>query len=202
MPSTVTRQPWPALVALLALLLLTALVWWRVLNRHEGGTPQASSTSTCTPSPAPSSSGAPASPSGSGGHSPVAQLPAPSAVTVKVLNSTTRQGLAGKAQAALIKAGFNSPQDAANDTKHQNEIKGIAQIRYGSKGRAAANLLKYYFPGARLVHTHSSRATVVVSVGRKFHHVATAKQVHAAMTADAVTASSTATPTSSSSTRC
>lgn len=202
MPSTVTRRPWPALVALLALLLLTALVWWRVLNRNDsGGTPQAGGTSTCTPSPPPSST-SPSAPSGSGSKPPTAQLPAPSAVTVKVLNSTTRRGLAGTAQAALIKDGFRSPQDPANDLKHQNKIKGVAQIRFGSKGRAGATLLEYYLPGAKLVHTHSKRATVTVSLGKKFHSVASEKQVRAAMTADAVSASGTATPSSSAPAPC
>jgi hypothetical protein len=204
MPSTATRRPWPALVALLALLLLAALVWWRVINRNDSGsTPQAGGTTTCTPSPTPSSgSASPSGPSGSSSTSPAAQLPAPSSVTVKVLNSTNRRGLAGAAQAALIKDGFHSPQDAANDTKHKNKIKGVAEIRFGPKGRDGATLLKYYFPGAKLLHIHAKRATVTVSLGKKFQHVASEKQVRAAMTADAVSASSTATASSSAPAPC
>src|SRR3982750_2962517 len=35
MASTLLRRPLPALIALFALLLLTALVWWRVLHRAD-----------------------------------------------------------------------------------------------------------------------------------------------------------------------
>lgn len=156
------RRPVPALVALLALLLLTALVWWRVLNRDSGsdsGSAAGCSTTTDTPR---------------------AVLPDPSQVTIKVLNSTHRNGIAGKARTALVSDGFNSPSPAAND-KPKVKIGGVAEIRYGKRGQDGARLLHYYFPGARLVHTDTKSATVVVSLGRKYREVASPSAVQAAL---------------------
>src|SRR4051812_9282856 len=126
--NTTMRRPLPAVIALAALLLLTAIVWWRGLNRDSGAsTPHPCSTRT---------------------H-PAATLPAPNLVTVQVLNSTDRQGIADKVRSTLVNDGFNSPDPAANDTK-KAKIPGVAQIRYGSKGANGAKLLHYYFPKAKL----------------------------------------------------
>lgn len=185
--SSVTRRPLPALVALVALLILTGLVWFRVLHRNGG------SQNSAAPPPCPTrtSSTAP---------SPNPSLPAPDSVTVIVLNSTNRAGIAGSAQAALVKDGFRSPQPAGNDTKHHNKIKGVAQIRYGAKAKAAADLVHYYFPGARLARIHSKRSVVTISLGKRYRRVASASQVRTAMRADGVGESSgpSASPSSSS----
>ncbi len=87
MSSPTKRRPLPALVLLIALTLLTSLVWWRVLHRGDG---HAASGSTC---PTPSSS--------------ASVLPRPASVAVSVLNSTSRVGLARATATALTKLGFN-----------------------------------------------------------------------------------------------
>lgn len=161
MTSTPLRRPLPALIALLALLLLTALVWWRVLNRDNGSA--ASSSSNC---PTPSA--------------PAAHLPGPNRVTVQVLNATNRNGIAGKARTRLVADGFNSPRPAANE-KPKVKIRGVAEIRFGPRGRDGATLLRYYFPGARLVPSKAKSATVVVSLGEKYRGVASASSVTAAL---------------------
>jgi hypothetical protein len=187
--STVTRRPLPALAALLALLILTGLVWWRVLHRSSG------TSNSAGPQPcATHSTSAP--PSGT------TELPTPDAVTVRVLNSTDRAGIAGKAQAALVKDGFRSPQPATNDVRHHDKIKGVGQIRFGSKGKQGATLLQYYFPGARLVRTHSKRAVVTISLGKRYRRVASPQQVRAAMRADGVGSSSAPSSSPSSSPSC
>ena len=180
--SGVTRRPVPALVALLALLVLTGLVWWRVLHRGSGQ-PQAATPGPCPThsSPAPSSSPA---------------LPAPDAVRIVVLNSTNRPGIAGQAQAALVKDGFRSPRAAANDVAHHNKIRAVAQIRYGPKAEQAATLLHYYFPGAVLRQTRRTRPVVTISLGKRYHAVASPGQVRAAMRADGI--GETTTPSSPS----
>lgn len=183
--NTATRRPLPALIALLALLILTALVWWRVLHRNGGAQNAAG------PQPCPThSTSAPPAPSAQA-------LPAPDAVTVRVLNSTDRAGIAGQAQAALVKAGFRSPQPAGNDLKHHDKIKGVAQIRFGAKAEQAATLVQYYFPGAHLVRTHRKRSVVTISLGKKYRRVASPRQVRSAMRAAGVGASTT--PSSSAS---
>jgi cytoskeletal protein RodZ len=165
MASTAQRRPLPALLSLLALLLLTGLVWWRVINRDSGSsTPHASKT---------------ACPSAT---SSAKALPAPSAVTVQVLNSTTKKGIATKARAALIADGFTSPTAATNDTaKKLNKIKVVAELRYGPTGKAGATLLRYYLPGATPVATTSKTATVVVSLGTAYRAVAPRTTVAAAL---------------------
>jgi hypothetical protein len=197
MASSVARRPLPAIIALLALLALTALVWWRVLDRSDGKTTAAKNPCTSAPS---SPSGSP-SPSSSHGR-PAQALPAPSSVTVRVLNSTTRNGIAGKAQAALIKAGFRSPMAAGNDEKHQGKIRSVAQIRYGTSSQAAARLLQYYFPGAKLVPTAAKRSVVTVSLGKRYRHVAKPRRVQAEIKADGVTVSGSPTPHPTTSAGC
>jgi hypothetical protein len=184
---TATRRPLPALIALLALLILTALVWWRVL--HRGG----SSHNAAPPPTCPTHTSAPPS---------TPELPAPESVTVRVLNSTNRAGIAGEAQAALVKDGFRSPAPAANDVKHHNKIKGVAQIRYRPDEKSAATLVSYYFPGAVLVPTKSKHPVVTISLGKHYRHVASPQQVSAAMRAAGVGASTSPGGGVSSSARC
>ena len=146
MASTVQRRPLPALLALVALLLLTGLVWWRVLNRSSGDTAQHAHRSAC-----PSAS--------SSAHA----LPAPSAVPIQVLNSTTRKGIAGNARTNLVADGFSSSDAAGNDARSKlNKIKSVGEIRYGPTGKAGATLVRYYLPGAVLVATTSKIASVVI----------------------------------------
>jgi hypothetical protein len=168
-PSTVTRRPLPALVSLVALLLLTGLVWWRVLHRDSGGA--------ASPNPCPSSSTA-----------ATVTLPAPADVTVVVLNSTSRAGIAARARTILSQDGFNVPALAKNDSAaKRDKILSTAEIRFGPRGRQAATLLRYYFPGATLVGQPFTSSTVVVSLGAKFTQVALPAAVGRAMAGDHVT---------------
>jgi LytR cell envelope-related transcriptional attenuator len=160
-PSSMTRRPVPALVALLALLVLTGIVWWRVLHRDTTSNAGAS-----CPTPTPTVT---------------ATLPAPSAVTVRVLNATDRTGIAAKARSTLVADGFAVPQPAGNDTRYKGKVPGIADIRYGPKGKQAALLLRYYLPGARLMPTSSGSATVVVSLGARYRGVAAPATVQQAL---------------------
>lgn len=184
MASTLTRRPLPALISLIALLLLTGLVWWRVLHRGGDG-----------------SAGAAHCPTSSTSAPPTAQaLPAPAQVTVLVLNSTTRAGIAAKARTALIDAGFSSPSAATND-RSRVRVRGVAEIRYGPTGEKAARLLSFYFPGAKLAPNQTSKtATVVVSLGERYTKVATAQVVKDALaSAHLATASPSPTPSGSAS---
>lgn len=183
MPSTLARRPLPALVALLALLLLTALVWWRVLHRGTPGSAAATCPTQTTSAPA------------------RATLPPPSAITLKVLNSTNRNGIAARARSTLVADGFRVPGPAANDNP-KTKIKGTAEIRYGTSGKKAAALVRYYFPGAKLVHTASKSAVVVVSLGQRYRSVATQQHVQAALRGDGVALAGATPSTPSSSPSC
>jgi len=129
--STLTRRPLPALVSLLALLLLTGLVWFRVLHRGDAK-------STARPCPTPTQSAA------------VSTLPGPAKVTLEILNATTRSGIAARARTTLVDAGFLVPKTAGNDRKAKiNKIAATAEIRYGPTGQQAAKTsLTYEYPAA------------------------------------------------------
>jgi hypothetical protein len=178
MARSLVRRPLPALIALFALLLMTALVWWRVLHRDSSN---AGAHPTCT-SPTPT---APATKT----------LPAPASVTVEVLNGTyklkkPRSGIAGKVATKLGKAGFNVP-DAATDDK-QNKVRSVAEIRFGPKGKSAATLLDYYFDQkAHLVPVPKEKsANVTVSLGRKYKALTKKAAVRKALAADHITLAS------------
>src|ERR1700712_5111461 len=90
MATSRTRRPLPALAFLLALSLLTALVWWRVLHRSDSA--GASAKPTCSTSATPTQT----------------VVPANASVTVNVLNSTTKTGLAAQVTALLVTDGFKT----------------------------------------------------------------------------------------------
>ncbi|MDT4936638.1 MAG: hypothetical protein QOG80_309 [Pseudonocardiales bacterium] len=154
-----TRRPLPALICLLALTLLTALVWWRVLNRDSGGAQAKSSCTTQTTQ---------------------TTLPPTSSVSLSVLNSTQRKGLAKATAATLGKLGFKI-NGYANDS---HPIAGVAEIRFGPDQKDAATLLGYYFPRSTLVPLPAtSQGKVVVSLGSKYTAVTSAAKVKAALAA-------------------
>ena len=116
------ERPLPALVALLALLLLTALVWWRVL--HRGGA---------------SSGAAPAPPT-----TPSATLPAPAGITLTVFNATNPTRARNRG-ARPHHPGRRRLQrrPARRQRQPQAKVPGVAEIRYGptSEGCGAPGAL-------------------------------------------------------------
>ena len=86
------RRPLPALAFLLALSILTGIVWWRVLHRAEptgsASSPSPSQSARCTPG------------------SRAVKLPPPASVTVTVLNGAGREQLAGTVSSQLKGRGF------------------------------------------------------------------------------------------------
>lgn len=180
MTSPGIRRPLPALIFVLALCLLAALVWWRVLNRDD---PAPEHQATCSTTPA----------------QPPTQLPKPAAVTLSVLNSTNHNGLGASVLALLKKDGFKIPAAAGNDT---TPVAGVAEIRYGPTGTGGALLLAYYLPGSTLVTTDSANSTVVLSIGAKYKSLATAAAVTAKLKADGITLAATPVPAPTPSSSC
>ena len=173
MTNPTKRRPLPALVFLVALTLLTALVWWRVLNRDSGADSTAAG---CPTSSAPAGT----------------VLPAPSTISVSVLNSTDRSGLAKSVAGALGKVGF-AVAGYGNDIGHA-PIPGVAEIRFPTAQRDAAVLLGYYFPGATQVPLTTSETKIVVSLGLRYRRLPTAATIAAAQAKDKVTVRSTRSP--------
>lgn len=162
--STPTRRPLPALIFLIALTLLTALVWWRVLHRNDSS---AASKPSCKPT------------------STTATVPRPATVTVAVYNGTTRTGLAKTTSAALVKLGFDS---TVGGNAPKIPVKGLAQIAYIAADKQDALALSYYVPGATLVPVTSATTDgVVLTLGTSYKKLATAAEAKVAMTAARVT---------------
>jgi hypothetical protein len=155
--STVVRRPLPALISLLALLLLTAIVWWRVLHRDDSSAKQTAA------KPCPSATASAPAPT---------VLPAPRTIDVEVLNSTNRRGIATAARTAFIAGGFRSPRMAGN-LKLKRPITTTGQIRYSPAEKSAATLVSYYLPGSKLVATRTTQKRVVVVLGAKYQKLAT-----------------------------
>ena len=165
MATSSARRPLPALAFLLALSLLTALVWWRVLHRSDSAK-AAPTPSSCSASPTPS----------------LTVVPAPGAVTVNVLNSTTKTGLAAQVTALLVTAGFKTGTPS-NDETARAPVTGIAEIRYGPSGAGAARLLLFYVPGAVLVKDTRTDSSVDLALGAKYTAVVAPSEVAKALIA-------------------
>jgi cytoskeletal protein RodZ len=180
MASTTLRRPLPALIFLLGLLLLTALVWWRVISRGDGNAKPNSATSSTTSK---TTSSAPITTCSTTAAPPTnpTTLPPPASVTVWVLNSTLRTGLAKSVQKTLMVDGFKATRAASNDATHRNKIKSVAEIRFGPAAADAAKLVSYYFPKAVLQPTNERGDVVTISLGAAFTKVATKKAVSTAL---------------------
>jgi hypothetical protein len=163
MAKSAARKPLPALAFLLALSLLTALVWWRVLHRADA-TDAVAAQPSCTPSVT------------------VTALPAPQAVTLTVLNSTQRTGLAAMVGQELTQLGFKVA-GVANDETSRAPVASVAEVRFGPAGTGAATLVSYYVPGAVLVNDGRTDTSVDLALGAKYTALATAAQVTKALAA-------------------
>jgi hypothetical protein len=158
----------PALAFIGVLCLLTAVVWFRVIHRTDS--PGTTGSSSC-PTTASSQ------------HATPKVLPKPRTVSVLVLNSTQRSGIAGKTKKALTKLRFTvtgAENDSAAYGGH-GVIKGVAEIRYGPRAIAAATLVHFYFPHSVMQQTDASSRLVTVSLGAKFTKLASAAAVRTAM---------------------
>jgi hypothetical protein len=151
MATTSARRPLPALAFLVGLILLAAIVWWRVIHRTTDAQASPQPTATCTTQAA-----------------TIRTVPRPSSVTVQVLNSTTRTGLAASVAKSLTALGFKMAGPAANDETSRAPVAGVAEVRFGPAGLGAATLLTYYLPGATLVADQRTTTTVDVALGAKF----------------------------------
>ncbi len=173
MDASSIRRPIPAIVFILLLSLVSGLVWWRVLHRDPAqgaitgrttsSSTSTSTTTTTTPPHCVTVTGAPR------------VWPAPSTVTVHVLNATNRSGLAGSVTNAMKKRGFKAGKPADDTTSST-----ATEVRYGPGSATAARLVQLYLPGSRLVGSTIKSSVVVVSLGSSYQALSTSAQVTAA----------------------
>jgi hypothetical protein len=98
--------------------------------------------------------------------SPAESLPVVSQVRVNVYNATSKIGLAGTTAEELRARGFDI-RTVANEADNR-QVQGTGELRYGPTGKAAAQLLAYYFPGAVLIPDDRTKRVVDVVVGSGF----------------------------------
>jgi len=101
--------------------------------------------------------------------SAVAPLPNPTEIKVNVYNATFLKGLAATTAADLKDRGFVI-KDVGNDPK-KLPITGVAEIRYGPKTQAAAELLQFYFPGAELINDGRRGKLIDIALGTGFRPI-------------------------------
>jgi LytR cell envelope-related transcriptional attenuator len=165
------RRPLPAVVFILLLSLLSAIVWYRVLNRTPATAQKATITTptshSCAPKPATKTT-AKAKASTPTRAVPVV-WPSTSTVHIAVLNGTSRAGLAKSVAGQLRTRGFKIGT-ISNDTV---STVTVTQVRYGPTQATAAKLVQLYLPGSRLVPNSSKAATVTVSLGSSYSRLST-----------------------------
>ena len=123
---------------------------------------------------------------------PAKVLPKPNEITVNVFNSTKRVGLASITSVDLNLRGFKKGAIESSD----EDIAGIAIIRYGVGSRPAADRLAAYIPGA-LLELDKTKAdkTIDLIVGNAFGQLAPNEQVSAILAVPSASASGKGCPT-------
>jgi hypothetical protein len=86
-------------------------------------------------------------------------------VTLTVLNSTSRTGLAGDTAAQLTERGFTV---GAIGNDPGGPISGTAVVRHGPEGLLAARTVAAHVPGAELMDDGRAGAAVELSLGESF----------------------------------
>jgi hypothetical protein len=151
-----SRRPVPALVLLVALSVLAAMVWWRVLHRGAGE----ATAGACPARPA----------------AGVLVLD-PRRVQVRVYNATSRSGLARAVAGQLRRRGFSIVATSNDPLADTREVRGVGELRYGALGARQAQLVSWQFPDIRLAEDPRTDAVVDVAIGPGFRALASASQV-------------------------
>jgi LytR cell envelope-related transcriptional attenuator len=148
------RRPGPWLALLGVLLVITVVVWWRVL-----GTASRTNANACGPRP-----------------SAVIATMSTKSVQVRVFNSTDKDGLAKTVSDALTIRGF-TVLTATNDPLQSRTVTGVGEIRYGPQGTQQALLLGFQFPGASMMADSRTGAVVDVAIGPGYTRIANAAEI-------------------------
>jgi hypothetical protein len=104
-------------------------------------------------------------------------IPAPKEVRVRVYNGTDQSGLATKVQKMLQQRGFKVIA-VGNDPENE-PISATAQIRYGSTGAGAAELLQASVQGSQIVDDDRTENAVDLVLGVSFTALTPEKQIPA-----------------------
>ena len=168
------RPTWHIVVAIAVAVLVVVGLIFGIVKMFSGSSEPEAVAPTPNPSPCVTATASPA-------QSP----PAIARVRVNPYNGTKTPGLAGTTAQTLRARGFTIKE--VGNAVGNRDITGVGELRYGPKGKASAQLLEYYFPGAILVPDGRSKRVVDVIIGSGF----------TAVVDDATVASKKASPTPS-----
>jgi hypothetical protein len=174
------RNPRPAVIALIAMIAVTGVVWAVALTRPT----KTHDAAACNPPPPPA--GAVPAPLGEQvSRTTMAEVaPAKLADTkVHVLNASGRGGQAADVAGAMKDLGFAQPT-AANDPLYAGaRMTCQGQIRFGTAGQATAATVWLVAPCAELVNDNRADDTVDFAVGTEFTALAHDDDIDAALAA-------------------
>lgn len=160
-PGRPGRRAWPAYSVLTVLVVLAVIVWWNVFTGTDNATGTTAAIK-CRPKVTDELGGL-----------------EPSAISVRVYNSTDRTGLAGQSSDELSQRGFDVAETANDPTNR--EVAGVGEIRFGQKGAQRAVYLSFEMPGAVLVRDTRSDDTVDIVLGPDFQGFADPAQASSAI---------------------
>jgi hypothetical protein len=149
------RPKWQLPVAIVVVVLVVMFLIFGIVKMFSGSSEPAASES--TPNPLPCATVM---------VSPAESLPAPEQVRLNIYNATQTPGLAGSTAQVMGARGFTVKE--VGNAAGNRQVAGVAEILYGPKGKAAAQLLEYYFPGADLIPDGRSKRVVDVILGHQF----------------------------------
>jgi hypothetical protein len=153
------RRPLPALIFLLVLAVAALAVWWNVISdEHTRDQAQAAACSSASAAP---------------------ESLDPATVTLRVLNASDVAGKAGEVATTLQSRGF-VVSEVANDGTGA-EVTGAGELRFGPRGKSAADYMQLSLPGATLRPDTRATAVVDLVIGPEFAGLATQDQVAAAL---------------------
>jgi hypothetical protein len=174
----VRRQYRPGIIALVVLLVLTALTWALALTRPV----QVGEAAACNAPPAPSDAAAPKLGSLVSGSSLIDVAPAKLADTkIRVLNASGQGGQAGEVAGSLRDLGFAAPT-AANDPIYSGtRLNCQGQIRFGEAGRPSAAAAWLVAPCVELYQDDRTDDSVDLVIGSDFTSLANSDDIAAVL---------------------
>lgn len=163
------RAPLPAVLVVLLLLAVAGAAY--LLQRDDVPEETVAQATGC-PTPTP----APAAPRPAAAQ-PAMVLPAPGTVRLRLLNGTTRSGLARTVGNELARRGFR----VAGMGNAPAQLAGATRIAFGPGARSAATLVGVHVLGAQLVPVATApKGSVDVVLGSSFVRLRNAAEVKAA----------------------
>lgn len=168
----------PSIVLLVALAVVTLMVWIIALNQPA----DVRQATVCNAPPPATDPATPKLGQQVAGSDMTEVTPAPLADTkIRVLNASGQGGQAGEIAGQLRDLGFAQPE-AANDAIYANvRLECQGQIRFGPTGRAAAAAVWLVAPCTELFQDERPDATVDLALGTEFSELSSSDDINAVL---------------------